>query len=75
MINWKINSEYKKILNDDSVDKAILNCKRNNSIWELTEEDQHRVIAFILWKENMVNSDGEIDDKKVNERIEEMRNL
>lgn len=75
LINWKINSEYKKILNDDSVDKAILNCKRNNSIWELSEEDQHRVIAFILWKENMVNSDGEIDDKKVNERIEEMRNL
>lgn len=75
LINWKINSEYKKILNDASVDKAILNCKRNNSIWELSEEDQHRVIAFILWKENMVNSDGEIDDKKVNERIEEMRNL
>lgn len=75
LISWKINSEYKKMLNDDSVDKAILNCKENNSIWKLSEEDQHKIIAFMLWKENMANSDGEIDDKNVIERIKEMKNF
>lgn len=73
LITWKINGEYKKMLDDDLVNKAILNCKGNNSIWELSEEEQHRVIAFVLWKEDRANLDGEIDDKAVVERIKELK--
>ena len=74
LINWKINDEYKKMLTDDEVNSAIVKCEENGDIWKLTKEELHRVIAFILKKENKVNWDGEVYDKSVGEYIEEMKN-
>ena len=72
-VSWKQNEEYKKLLSEDDVEAAIKLCLENKSIWSLSEELLHRIIAWILWKERNVDWDGEVPDKKVDERINELR--
>lgn len=72
-VSWKQNEEYKKLLSEDDVEAAIKLCLENKSIWSLSEEFLHRIIAWILWKERNVDWDGEVPDKKVEERINELQ--
>ncbi len=73
-IGWNLNSGYEKFLNDSVLEKAIENCRNDNRIWTLDEEDQHRVIAYLLWKEEGLQGDDEVEDEDVIKRIHMLRN-
>lgn len=72
-VNWQIKDEYKDMLDDSLILEAIYNCIENQSIWNLTEGKQHRIIAFLLWQENGAEKNSEIDDKDVETRIKMIR--
>lgn len=73
LITWRINDSYKRFLNEESIKAVLRNAIKNKSILDLPEEDLHRVIAFDLWNEKKVNWDGAVEDKKVIERIEDIK--
>lgn len=74
VVSWNVNSKYTKFLSEDVIKTAIYTCLKNNDIWKLNEEQIHKVIAYILWNEKVLDWDGNVDDKKVIERIDEIKN-
>lgn len=72
-ITWRINNEYTKMFDDSTLQKAIVNCENDGSIWTLREELQHRVIAYVLCREGVVSEGNEVNDIHVTDRLEEMK--
>lgn len=72
-VSWRSNDEYKKLVSDEAFEKALENCLEDESIWKLREDELHRVIAMLLWKENAVDWDGHVFDKNVQKKIDELR--
>lgn len=73
LITWRINPDYSKVQDEHLIDLAITNSIENDSIWKLSEEDLHRLIAFILWKEKVVDWDGSVENSAVEERLKKMK--
>ena len=72
-ISWRINNNYKKFLDDNTVNTTLKKAIDNKSILSLLDEDLHRVIAFTLKAE--MDMYGSIEDKDVIERIKEIQSL
>ncbi len=73
VISWGRNEEYKKLVTDEEFEKAFKNCLHSKRIWTLKEEELHRIIALVLWKENAIDWDGHISDTAVKNKINELR--
>ena len=73
VVSWGRNEEYKKLVNDEVFEKAYENCLENNSIWSLEKDELHRIVALLMWKEDVVDWDGHVLDKNVERRINELR--
>lgn len=73
LISWRINVDYLKHLDEELIDLAITKCKEDSRIWNLSEENLHRVVAFMLWREKIVDWDGAVENSAVEERINIMK--
>ena len=72
-ISWRINNNYKKFLDDNTVNTALKKAVDDKTILSLLDEDLHRVIAFTLKDE--IDMYGSIEDKDVIERIKEIKHI
>lgn len=73
-ITWKYKEGYLELLTEDEIERAFKECLQNKSIWSLELEKQQRVIAFLLWKREISTWNDDVDDKKVMEKIDELKN-
>lgn len=72
-VSWGRNEEYKKLISDEEFEKSFEKCLEDESIWNLKADEQHRIVAMLMWKENSVDWDGHISDKNVERKISELR--
>ncbi len=72
-VNWEVTNDYQKYFNDKKAIKVFCNCYLNGIIWDLSEEELHQVVAFVLYKEGDVDWNHRVSDDDVVKRIEEMK--
>jgi len=68
-VGWEYNENYKKLIADKRVDEAIEMCLEDKSIFELDQDILQRVAAYVLWKEKVVNWEGNVVESDVNNKI------
>ena len=72
-MSWRRNQEYEVLVSDEEFEVAYMHCLKDKRIFTMNRESLHRVVALMLWKEKEFDWDGDVPDKKVEERIMEIR--
>lgn len=71
--HWRYNDKYKEYLSQEDAVSAVDTCINDESLWDLDEEKQHRAIAFKMWIEKEFDMMDEISDKKVQQKIDDLK--
>ncbi|MHA9740127.1 KAP family P-loop NTPase fold protein [Robinsoniella peoriensis] len=69
-VSWEYSEDYKKFLNDMIVDETISKCVEDKTIFELDYDVLQRVAAYVLWKQKIVNWNGNVTELDVHGKIE-----
>ena len=70
---FEYNDDFKELVSNECVEKAIKVCIENGTIFELDEDTLQKIAAYSLWREERLDFDNQVVESDINDRIEHWR--